>query len=196
MAANTIRQGQAPLIPSPAGEGAESSRNLLLVAQAVAETQEAPEEGASSFKDALLEKVEEKHDQIGRLEGRLENLVERQLASLVDLEQSRPGRFSRSRVRLAWEQRHEIEASRLVRSQSRLEKVREIRDGLAPAGPTIEDLAFRKLRHASPELVDGWIKSEEARRRHVEHFRLVERQRARQQGARSLRLQSDPLTDR
>lgn len=145
MAANIILQVQAPTMPSPAGEGSESSRSLLLIAQAVAETQEAPEEGAANFKEALLEKVEEKHDQIGRLEGRLETLVEKLQASLVGLEQSRPGRFSRSKVRLAWEQRHQIETSRITRSQARLEKVREIRDGLAPTGSLIEDLAFRKI---------------------------------------------------
>jgi len=39
-----------------------------------------------------------------------------------------------------------------------------------------------KLRHASRELVDHWVSAEEARRRHVEHFRLIEQQRTKQQG--------------
>ena len=120
----------------------------------------------SQFSTALATHVEAKHDQVERLENKLENLIERQTARLQQVQAARPGRISLPGTRQRWAQQVQREKNAIQRLQNRLEGVKEIREGMGLHSPRIEELAFRKLRAESPQLVDDWQDMQEAQRRH------------------------------
>lgn len=120
----------------------------------------------SQFSTALATHVEAKHDQVERLENKLENLIERQTTRLQQVQAARPGRISLLGTRQKWAQQVQREQNAIQRLQRRLEGIKEIREGMGLHSPRVEELAFRKLRAESPQLVDDWQDMQEAQRRH------------------------------
>ncbi|WP_301512132.1 IncP plasmid survival protein KfrC family protein [Variovorax sp. CAN15] len=134
--------------------------------------------------------------QVQRLEDRLEVLIEDQTKRLQRVEQQRPGILSLPSTRSKWQAETQANLALLRRMHGRLERVREVRDGMLPSGPLIEHLAKQKLRAQDPELVDSWEQARQARRVHEQHLLLQDRAKKRvanAQGAESGRVHSISL---
>lgn len=120
----------------------------------------------SQYTAALAAHVEAKHDQVARIEDRLEGVIEQQEAKLHQIEAKQPGILSMPSTRANWQSQVQQQQALLQRLHGRLEGVREIKDGMGLHGPRVEELAARKLRHDEPELAEGWDEMRAAQRAH------------------------------
>ena len=126
---------------------------------------------ATAYGVALTVQVEAKHDQAERLEDKLENLIEQQSSKLQQCRSQQPGLIALPGTRSRWQQLLAQQQSTLQRLQGRLETVREIKEGMGPHGPRMEELATRKLRHQEPALASEWDELREAQRLNQAHQR-------------------------
>lgn len=126
---------------------------------------------------ALAAQVEAKHDQVERIEDRLEGVIEQQEAKLHQIEAKQPGILSMPGTRASWQSQVQQQQALLQRLHGRLEGVREIKDGMGLHGPRIEELATRKLRHAKPELAEGWDEMRAAQRAHESLMRKKDQEK-------------------
>lgn len=148
-----------------AGQGIEAQ------AQALAAEQAALLQGSSvqaRYDQALGELVEQKADQAGALEQRLENMLDRQQAQLQQNMASRPGMIALPSTRAAWEQANQRCQARLQQLQARLERVQDLHHGMGLYSPRIEEMAARQLRAEQPELVEQWSLQRQAERSSTE----------------------------
>lgn len=125
----------------------------------------AAEGSTARYDAAMAEKVQVKQDQAARLEDRLEQLVDLQVAQLQNTMAHRPGRLSLPSTRERWQQQAQQQQASLQRLQGRLQMVREIKDGISSAGSQVQDLARRRLLHEEPALVkerDAELKAQRA----------------------------------
>ena len=148
----------------------------------------------SRYNGALAEYVEAKYEQVERLEDRLENLIEQEMANLESCQVHRPaGLFLRLGARRALEREQAGRQATIQRLQNRLEHVREIKEDIGLHGPKIEELAVRKLRLKEPDLAGEWDDMHTAQRHHAATERQS-KQQARSQSlsrVRSLNVVSD-----
>ena len=144
----------------------------------------------SQYLATLAVYVEAKQEQVERLEDRLENLIEQQLARLQQSQSRRPGLFAMPGTRAAWQQQQARQQARIQCLQNRLENVREIKESMDLHGPRIEVLAARKLRSREPELAGEWDKVRLAQRHHQALQRKKQAQNQEQQ-ARSQSLRQE-----
>ncbi|CAE6823388.1 hypothetical protein R69658_05953 [Paraburkholderia aspalathi] len=154
--------------------------SLLERAEEVRAEQQATLEASpleSEYSAALAAQVEAKHDQAERIEDRLENMIEQQETRLQQIEAKQPGILSLPGQRARWQSQVQQQQTLLQRLHTRLENVREIKEGMGVHAPRIEELATRKLRAEQPELAEGWDEMREAARRHQELMRKQERER-------------------
>lgn len=156
-------------------------------------------EQAALFEATLLESqylgtlavyVEAKQEQVERLEDRLENVIEQQLAKLQQTQSMRPGLLAMPGTRATWQQQQARQQARIQCLQNRLENVREIKEGMDIHGPKIEMLAARKLRVQEPELVAEWDGLRLSQRQHQAMQRKKQEQKQEQQ-ARSQSLRQE-----
>ncbi|MEX5684805.1 IncP plasmid survival protein KfrC family protein [Pseudomonas silesiensis] len=131
----------------------------------------------SQYTAALAAQVEAKHDQVERIEDRLEGVIEQQEAKLHQIEAKQPGILSLPSARANWQSQVQQQQALLQRLHGRLEGVREIKDGMGLHGPRVEELATRKLRHAEPELAEGWDEMRAAQRAHEALMRKKEQEK-------------------
>lgn len=120
----------------------------------------------SQYATALAAQIESKHDQVERIEDRLENLIEQQSSRLQQSRSQQPGLIALPSTKAKWQQQLQQQQSTMQRLQGRLEMVREIKDGMGAHGPRIEELAVKKLRHEEPGLASEWDEQQAAIRRH------------------------------
>lgn len=120
----------------------------------------------SRYGAALAAQVEAKHDQAGRIEDKLEKLIEAQASDLQQTQIRQPGMFALPGARVKWQRQVTQQQNAIQRLHGRLETVREIKEGMGIHGPRIEELASRKLRAQEPGLASEWDELWEARRRH------------------------------
>jgi len=130
-----------------------------------------------SYQETLSTYVQAKHDQVERIEDKIENLIEQQQARLQQTLTSQPGVFSRSGTKAAWQAQQMQQQARLQSLHGRLEVVREIKDGMGVHAPKIEELATRKLRAKEPGLASEFDEMQEAQRRHQALLRKQEQER-------------------
>lgn len=109
--------------------------------------------------------IEEKHEQVERLEWAIDEQIEQTEEALQRLHSSRPGLLSRSSTKSQWEQNRQKLEQRLETLRSRHEHVREIADATSIHGPRLQELAAQKLAHREPELVGAWEKGREDERK-------------------------------
>lgn len=143
----------------------------------------------SQYSVVLAAHVQAKHEQVERIEDRLELLIEQQATRLQQVQAKQPGILSLPSTRAKWQQQAQRQQAALQRLQGRLENVREIKDGMGIHGPRIEELAMRKLRTQEPELAAEWDEMREAQRRHQALLRKkeAEQRQARECGQREKR---------
>ncbi|MDN7880072.1 IncP plasmid survival protein KfrC family protein [Burkholderia aenigmatica] len=135
---------------------------------------------ADQYASALSDQLGAMHDKVERIEERLETLIEEQSSRLQDAQSHPPGLFSRRGTRVQWQAQLQRQQAALQRLQTRLEVVREIKDGMGVTASKLEEMAARKLRHKEPELVEGWEEMQEARRRHEAMMRKQEQDKQKQ----------------
>ena len=121
----------------------------------------------SQYATALAAQVESKHDQVERIEDRLESLIEQQSSRLQQARSQQPGLIALPSTKSKWQQQIQQQQSTMQRLQGRLEIVREIKDGMGVHGPRIEEMAARRLRHQEPGLTSEWDEHQEELRRTV-----------------------------
>ena len=151
----------------------ESAQELERQQQALLEA--APVE--QSYQETLSTYVQAKHDQVERIEGKIENLIDQQQARLQQTLTNQPGLFSRSGTKAAWQTQQMKQQARLQSLHGRLEAVREIKDGMGIHAPKIEELATRKLRAQEPGLASEFDEMQEAQRRYQAMLRRQENER-------------------
>lgn len=134
----------------------------------------------SDYLAALNTFVEAKHEQVARIEGRLEGIIEQQEAKLHRIESSRPGLLSMPGKRAGWQGQLDQQQALLQKLHGRLEVVREVKEGMGLHGPRVDELAARKLRHHERELTKEWDDFRAAQRGHQELLRQQEKKRRKQ----------------
>lgn len=120
----------------------------------------------SQYNSGFAALLEEKHDQVERIEDKLENLIDLQASRLQHTQAKQPGILALPGARAKWQQQLQQQKNTLRRLHGRLESVREIKEGMGVQGPRIEELAIRKLRTKEPELAREWDDMQEAQRLH------------------------------
>jgi len=156
--------------PSISTSGAlsnDSGQALEAQVQSLAGEQSALLESASvqaRYDRALNECVEQKAEQAGALELRLEELIGRQQTQLQQAQAARPGWLARPSNRMAWQEINERCQARLLDLQGRLERVQDLHHGMGLYAPRLEELATRRLRAEQPELAQEWSLQRQAER--------------------------------
>ncbi|HAX9549906.1 phosphoribosyltransferase [Escherichia coli] len=189
-------QQQPPAVKQPSGNSGE---DLLQAAQETETEQQALLESApveQTYEQTLALYVQAKHDQVERIEGRLEQLVDRQQARLQQLQSNAPGLLSLPRTKAAWQQQQAQQQARLQTLHTRLDMVREIKEGMGIHAPKIEELATRKMRAEHPELAADWDSMREAMRRHQALMRKQEQEKKQAQERERGRSQSLGLSNK
>lgn len=167
------RLAQSGFQEATRGSGEQSdAEELERQQQAILETATVEQ----AYQATLVNYIKEKHDQVGRIEERLEVLVDRQQAKMQQLQSNAPGILSRPGARRAWNNAKVKIQTHMHTLNNRLEVVREIKEGMGVNSPRVEELATRKMRNEHPELAGDWDAMREAARRHQALVREKERE--------------------
>jgi len=178
--ARRIQPASAGFATSTTSRTDAAGDGLLAAAEATEAEQQAALEAApldQTYQEALALYVQAKHDQVERIEDRLENLIDRQQARLQQTPANQPGLMSRPGAKRAWQNQQMQQQARLQSLHVRLEAVREIKEGMGLHSPKVEELATRKMRAEKPELAADWDAMREAARRHQALQRREEQER-------------------
>lgn len=178
--ARRIQPASAGFATSTTSRTDAAGDGLLAAAEATEAEQQAALEAApldQTYQEALALYVQAKHDQVERIEDRLENLIDRQQARLQQTQANQPGLLSRPGAKRAWQNQQMQQQARLQSLHVRLEAVREIKEGMGLHSPKVEELATRKMRAENPELATDWDAMREAARRHQALQRREEQER-------------------
>lgn len=168
--------------PSSATQSASvnSGEGLSETALELAREQQSLLEATSveqTYQETLTTYVQAKHDQVERIEDKIENLIEQQQAKLQQTRATQPGLLSRASTKTAWQSQQMQQQARLQGLQGRLEAVRELKEGMGVHAPRIEELATRKMRAKEPGLAGDFDEMQEAQRRHQALMRKQEQER-------------------
>lgn len=178
--ARRIQPASAGFTTSTTSRTDAAGDGLLAAAEATEAEQQAALEAApldQTYQEALALYVQAKHDQVERIEDRLENLIDRQQARLQQTQANQPGLLSRPGAKRAWQNQQMQQQARLQSLHVRLEAVREIKEGMGLHSPKVEELATRKMRAENPDLASDWDAMREAARRHQALQRREEQER-------------------
>jgi len=178
--ARRIQPASAGFTTSTTSRTDATGDGLLAAAEATEAEQQAALEAApldQTYQEALALYVQAKHDQVERIEDRLENLIDRQQARLQQTQANQPGLLSRPGAKRAWQNQQMQQQARLQSLHVRLEAVREIKEGMGLHSPKVEELATRKMRAENPELASDWDAMREAARRRQALQRREEQER-------------------
>jgi hypothetical protein len=163
------------------GIDAETQTNTLLeLAQEAQAEQTALLEATpleSQYSASFAAFVEEKHDQVERIEDKLENMIELLVSRLQQTQAGQPGLFALPGARAKWQQQVQQQQNTMQRLHGRLETVREIKEGMGVHNPRIDELAIRKLRTQEPKLASEWDDMQEAQRLHQAMQRKQEQEK-------------------
>lgn len=102
----------------------------------------------SQYSAAFAAQVEAKRDQAERIEDRLENLIEQQASRLQRAQANQLGLLSLPGTQAKWQAQLQQQQSVMLRLHTRLENVREIKEGMGVHAPRIEELAARRAAGA------------------------------------------------
>lgn len=158
----------------------EQSDIFIARARTIQDEQVALIEASSLERDynaALTAQIEAKHDQAEDIEDRLEHAIEQQSSRLQQTQTHPPGFFSMPASRSIWLEQIQQQQIAILRLQTRLDQVREIKDGMGLHSPRIQALAERKLRSKEPELVEDWEEMQSANRQHQAMLRKQEQEK-------------------
>jgi hypothetical protein len=131
------------------------------------------------YSDQLGAYVQEKAEQIERLQSSLAAALTSEQAQLQAIQQSPPGWTAGKKARVQWEQQVARRKTRIAQLAMRLDRVGEIEEGAGVYAETkIKELAERKLRADRPELAQQWDKIQRRERQNalpkIEQRRSIE----------------------
>ena len=162
------RPQQGKTVGSGARGGAEMQADAQLYQAAEEQLEQAAMLDAAppdmQYGAALAAQLEAKHEQVERIEDRLENLIESQASRLQRTQMQQPGLLAFPATRAQWQQQVQQQQKTMQRLLGRLELVREVRDSMGVHAPRIEELAARKLRTRHPGLASEWDALQQAQR--------------------------------
>lgn len=167
-------------------EGEAEAQRLLESAVAQKHEQQAMVEASpleKSWQESLASYVQLKHDQVARLEDRLEKLLSNKQRDLKRSSEHKPGFFSLPKTKHAWQASQVQQRARIQSLANRLGVVREIRTGMGVFAPRIEEMATRKMRAAHPEMASDWDAMREAFRAKQVNDRLQSKSQKREKQA-------------
>lgn len=187
-------RAQAPSRGPQAGRGGgaveQTAGSLLETAESLDRQQHSLLDSASieqTYQENLVAYVQSKHDQVERIENRLEVLVDRQQARLQQMQSRSPGFLSLPPAKRAWQSQVAQCRARLQVLHHRLDAVREIKEGMGLHSPKIEELATRKMRAENPGLASDWDAMRHAvRQREASANQLTQEQKQAQSRSRGL----------
>lgn len=131
--------------------------------------------GAQAVQAVFDSYIQDKQEQAEGLEERLETLIDQQRAKVQRAQSSAPGVLSLPATKRAHQAQLAQQQSRLQTLESRLELVREVRDGMGLHSPKLEELATRKFRAERPELAAELDATREAARKELAQGRQAKR---------------------
>ena len=103
--------------------------------------------------------VQEKAEQINRLESDLAEAIASEQRELEVIQQTRPGWSASKQARTQWRQRIAQHQARIAQLTVRLERVGKIKEAAGIYAETkVQELAERKLRFDNPKLAEEWDK--------------------------------------
>jgi hypothetical protein len=118
------------------------------------------------YRDQLGVYVQEKAEQIDRLQSSLAAALISEQAKLQAIEPRAPGWTAGRKAHAQWEQQIARRKTRIAQLAQRLDRVGEIEEAAGVYAETkIEELAERKLRLDRPELAQEWDKIKRRERR-------------------------------
>lgn len=164
--------------------GGNTDGSIQEIAESLEPEQQALFEAATleqRYQDSLAVYVQEKHNQVERIEDRLEGIIDRQQARLQQMQSRAPGLLATPRIRRTWQVQLTRQQTRLQTLHHRLETVHEIKQGMGLNSSKLEELATRKMRTEHPELAADWDTMRAATRRHQAMLRKQEQQRKQRQ---------------
>ena len=144
---------------------------------------------------ALAEILENKRTQATQLEDRLMKQSQQQTERLSKLRQKPPRMLSLPSTKKIWKNELRKEANRLEQTKARLIAVREIRDGLGPLIPRLQEVAAAKLRATQPELARARDEARRLERAQIQHqgrAEVIREQEQKKSRSRSLDLSRKP----
>lgn len=174
MPAFSTDPNKQPPIASGTGDPIADADALLSTARGIEEggtVEIGASEIEASYSAALDEIVEEKQDQADRIEDQLENMIETTTARLAQVQANAPGMLALPGTRIKWQAQVAQAQATIQLLHSRLETVREIKEGIGVHGSRIEALAAQKLAERDPQLAGDFADMQEARRLHEVHMR-------------------------
>lgn len=121
-----------------------------------------PQQAYSRELEAVLE---EKHEQIERIEWGINEQIEQTEEALERSKNAKPGFLTKPSTRNQWEQNIQKMEQRLVTLRGRLEVVKEISEATGIHGTRLEELAAKTVAERHPDLVEQWEKERERERK-------------------------------
>ncbi|MFC1098385.1 IncP plasmid survival protein KfrC family protein [Pasteurella multocida] len=121
----------------------------------------------NQYTDSLNSIINEKNEQVKRLETKLSKLINDTSSQISRLQSNKPSIFALPGKKKSWESNLNKHKHIMTVATQRLEFVHEIRDDMGLHSSKIEDMAKRKLYHRDPHLVKkyrGVIQNENERR--------------------------------
>lgn len=129
------------------------------------------------YENVLAVMTQVKHEQIDRIETRLEGLIDRQGASQKQMLSQKPSVFAGFGARAKWQNAQAQTQARMFTLNTRLEQVREIKDGMGLHAPKVVEFATQKLKKEEPALLKAWEQIQVAQRVHQARLRKEEQER-------------------
>ncbi len=100
------------------------------------------------------------------LENKIENMIEKQVTQLRQMNQNRPNFLPLSKKKKLWNKNIAKHQTTINRLRERLRVVHEVKEKVTHEGPTIEIFAKKKLQFKDPSLVAKYVKHlEEGRKK-------------------------------
>lgn len=143
------------------------------------------------YASALAGQVEFKRVQANQIEQRLMKQAQQHTERLSKLKQKPPRIFSLPSTKRRWSSEMRKETNRLRQVEARLASVRDIRDGMGPLIPRLQEIAAAKLRAVQPELVRSRDEARRLERAQIQEGRVEGK---REQGHRNSRPRSQELS--
>lgn len=165
---------------NPLFDNQDESAALLFEADSLENTQQAMLESSSvelEYNSVLESYIQQKHDQVERIESKLTQLLEKQQVKADRIRSAKPSFFSLPKAVKAWRNQLNKQIGIIAKIESRLTFVKDIRSSMGLHEPRIEELASRKLKLNEPSLYEEYCKRMERERALENQTRSKEREK-------------------
>lgn len=107
------------------------------------------------------------------LENKIENMIEKQITQLRQMQNNRPNFLPLSQKKKLWNKNLTRHKTTIARLRERLRVVHEVKEKVTHEGPTIEIFARKKLQFKDPSLVSKYVKYLEEERKKQRKKKIV-----------------------